>query len=97
MNHNTVYLSSCQAYEYETLRAIIDKQFDALGFAEKVKPGMKVAVKPNLVVRAKEGSGICTHPLVTAAVCTWLADHGAQVTVVESPGGPYTPAMLRGI
>lgn len=97
MNHNTVYLSSCKAYEYEALRAIIDEQFEALGFAEKIKPGMKVAVKPNLVVRAKEESGTCTHPLVTAAVCTWLSDHGAQVTVVESPGGPYTPAMLRGI
>ena len=60
MNHNTVYLSSCKVYDYEALRAIIDEQFEALGFAEKIKPGMKVAVKPNLVVRAKEESGTCT-------------------------------------
>ena len=92
-----VALNRCEGYRYDKIRAVIDQQFSAIKAEELLHQGIKVAVKPNLVVRADGTSGVCTHPLVTAAVCTWLMERGAEVVVAESPGGPYTPALLRSL
>ena len=46
--------------------------------------GDAVLVKPNLV-SPKNAALSCTNPRVVAAVCAWLLDHGARVTVADSP------------
>ncbi|MDD3311996.1 DUF362 domain-containing protein [Pseudodesulfovibrio sp.] len=53
-----------------------------------VPPGARVLVKPNLVSAAN--ARFCTtHPGVVRAACAWLLDHGARVTVADSPAfGP---------
>ncbi|WP_432735504.1 DUF362 domain-containing protein [Maridesulfovibrio sp. FT414] len=50
----------------------------------KIPPGAKVLVKPNLV--SSKNPLACTHPNVTLAVCRYLKDCGAQITVADSPG-----------
>lgn len=57
-------------------------------------PGWNVVVKPNLVARTKAELS-CTHPRVVVAVCKWLRDCGASVTVADSPAFG-TAALVAG-
>ncbi|MUM76294.1 DUF362 domain-containing protein [Pseudodesulfovibrio sp. F-1] len=51
-------------------------------------PGIRVLVKPNLVA-ARNARHCTTHPGVVRAVCAYLLDGGARVTVADSPAfGP---------
>ena len=93
----TVCLTACSGYDWETLCEAVATQFDALGFDALIHPGIRVVIKPNLVVKAAPEAGIATHPLLTAAVAVHLRDLGAQVLIAESPGGLYTPAALKSI
>lgn len=53
-----------------------------------IRSGEKVLVKPNLV-NGSNARHCTTHPLVVRSVCKWLMDHGAIVTVADSPAfGP---------
>lgn len=94
---NTVCLSACSGYDWEQLRSTVARQFDLLEAEKLLHPGIKVVIKPNLVVKAGPDAGIATHPLVTAAAALWLREHGAEVLIAESPGGLYTPAALKAI
>ncbi|MGE4299935.1 MAG: DUF362 domain-containing protein [Desulfovibrionaceae bacterium] len=78
-----VALARCAAYEPALLHDAVARLFAAIAFAPA--PGARVLVKPNLL-RAANGGLPCTHPLVVAAVCRWLLDHGAAVRVADSPG-----------
>ncbi|MBC8532546.1 DUF362 domain-containing protein [Yeguia hominis] len=92
-----VFLSRCPSYDWETVSGQIETMFAALELERLVKPGMRVAVKPNLVMRASPDAAVTTHPVVTAAVCRWLSGRGAKVFVAESAGGMYTPALMHAI
>ena len=56
--------------------------------------GAKVLVKPNLLTATPLA---CTSPEVTAAVCSWLLDQGAHVTVLDSPGFGRAESVARAI
>lgn len=45
--------------------------------------GLRVLVKPNLLCAHPLA---CTPPETVAAACGWLLDHGARVSVADSPG-----------
>lgn len=50
--------------------------------------GQNILVKPNLVAPSN-ARHCCTNPLVVRDACTYLLDHGAKVTVADSPAfGP---------
>ncbi|OUP12916.1 DUF362 domain-containing protein [Anaeromassilibacillus sp. An200] len=92
-----VCVSACEAYEYEKVRAVLAEQFRLLKADEVIRPGMRVAVKPNLVTRSTPDESAVTHPVVICAVVSLLKEMGASVVIAESPGGPYTPSLLKGI
>lgn len=93
-----VCLSACKTYAFEEVHAALREQLDALHVEELLFPGCRVVIKPNLVIRSKPEEGVITHPVVVAAVAVELLERGAgHVTVAESPGGPYTPPLLRAI
>lgn len=94
---NTVCVNGAGEYSYELLREILREQLRLLGAGEFIRPGMRVVIKPNLVVRAEPDSAAVTHPLVTAAAAACLKELGASVVVAESSGGVYTPAALKSI
>jgi uncharacterized protein (DUF362 family) len=60
--------------------------------------GDRVLVKPNLVAPTNTLLS-CTHPAVVRAVCRYLADHGASITVGDSPafGSGCTMARACGL
>ena len=91
---NRVWLAQCPDYG-QSLEEKIEKAFDALQVWDKIRPGMKVVLKPNLVMSSKPEQAIITHPAFTAAVGKCVQKAGGRVVIAESPGGPYTPAAIK--
>lgn len=90
-----VYLARCETYRAEELEPLIHRMFESLHVYEELKPGMTVVVKPNLVIRAKPEEAVATHPAFAAAVGKCVKKAGAKVLIAESPGGPYTPGLMK--
>ena len=88
MTGEKVWLSRCAAYHPEELLRQVEEAFTALGVWEEIKPGMKVVLKPNLVMSSKPGAAIATHPALVAAVGRCVQKAGGEVLIAESPGGP---------
>ena len=90
-----VSLVPCENYEMETVRSAMRELLAPLGGLDFVSPGMKVAVKANLVTGAEESRAVTTHPELIAALCVMLREKGAEVIVGDSPGGLFTPGILQ--
>ena len=90
-----VCVLGCREYKAELLDEVMEKHFALLGLDDILNSGMKVLIKPNLVMRRRPGEATTTHPEFVAALVRALRKRGAAVTIAESPGGPYTRAMLR--
>ena len=84
----------CGDYEESNVREALDKLLLQTGLLDWVTPGMQIAVKVNLVAAMKAETAAVTHPVAVAELCRILTARGANVTVGDSPGGPYTGAAL---
>lgn len=93
--NNTVYIDRHEDYEVEGLIKLFERRFDELKMSSKIKAGMTVVIKPNLVTRSAPDSGIITHPNVVAAVGTLVKRLGANVLIAESSGGPFTEQAVK--
>lgn len=76
-----VALTRCDSYHAPDLSLIIGKLLDVAG--PRITAGDRVLVKPNMVSLRPLS---CTTPAVVKAVCSWLLEHGARITVSDSPG-----------
>ena len=66
--------------------------------AAAVGPGKKVLLKPNLLAKHGPDKAVTTHPEVLRAVIRAVKRRGADdLLVADSPGGPYTPALVKSI
>jgi len=67
------------------------------GLADRIRPGMRVMIKPNLVAPPPSAeSGACTSPLVCQAVADVVRDLGAAPIIAESSArGADTEAAYR--
>lgn len=90
-----VMVTRCSSYEEEGLFRQMDGHFKALGVYPRLKPGMTVVLKPNLIMRSKPEQAIITHPAVTAAVGLCVMRAGCKVLIAESPGGTYSPGVMK--
>jgi uncharacterized protein (DUF362 family)/NAD-dependent dihydropyrimidine dehydrogenase PreA subunit len=82
-----VVVARCESYEFERVRAALGRLLAPLGgMAAFVKPGERIALKPNLLFAARPEQAITTHPLVVAAVAMEVRAAGAFPVVAESPG-----------
>ena len=71
---------TCDSDGFEGARRVLE----ASGAGELFKPGMKVALKPNLVVAKPASSGATTSPQVVAGTIEFLKDCGVtDITVME--------------
>ena len=92
-----VYLSKCDDYSFVKIKTIFCEQFRELKLCKKIKPGMTVVIKPNLVMKSDPESGIITHPVVVAAVGSLVKEMGARVLIAESSGGVFTPSSVKSV
>lgn len=67
------------------------------GLEDIVRPGMRVAVKVNLLKANRPEDCVTTHPAVAIAVARAVKALGADVVIGDSPAGPFTETMLRRI
>ena len=92
-----VSIVACPDYGPQTAKAALEAVLEPLGGLNWVQPGMKIAVKANLVARMKPETAAATHPVLVTELCRMLVGRGAQVVVGDSPGGPFTAAWVGGI
>ncbi len=81
--------------DYEGVPAALEEALAGVCGLAWVKPGMKIALKVNLVHGAKPELATTTHPAVISALCELLIARGAEVRVGDSPGGPYAVAYVN--
>lgn len=91
-----VYINTSENYRLDRVIASLEEMFDNMGgLSQIIKPGMRVAIKPNLLMAKKPDDAATTHPSVVHAVIKLVQQAGGIVTIVESPGGPYNTPMLK--
>jgi len=67
------------------------------GMETFVKPGQKVFLKVNLLMKKRPEEAVTTHPSVVEAVVRLVQEAGGIPIIGDSPGGPYTVGALQGI
>lgn len=90
-----VSIVSCSAYESDSVYAALKEALEAIDGLSWLKPGMSVAIKANLVSAKDPDAAATTHPLMVAQLSKMLLQKGASKVIVgDSPGGPFTQALL---
>lgn len=85
-------------YNDDALYRAVKKQFELLAVTRELKPGMRVLIKPNLLMKRRPEEFTTTHPAVAGAVVRVLLELGVNdIVIADSPGGPYTKPLLHGI
>ncbi len=91
-----VIVNTAENYRFDRVLQSLEKIFDQMGgFENIIKPGMRVAIKPNLLMARKPDDAATTHPAVVKAIITLVQKAGGIASLVESPGGPYNTALLK--
>ena len=86
------------SYDRETVQAAVDRHFDLLDLDRLIPREGKITVKPNLLMKRRPEDGTTAHPsLVEAVIRRVQKVSNAQITIADSPGGPFTRAALEGI
>ncbi len=91
----TVVIRPCAEYAEDTCREALLSALEPLGGLDWVTPGMKIAVKTNLITALKPETAATTHPALLAALVRLLAERGAEVRVGDSPGGVFSKAYVE--
>lgn len=89
-----VVIVPCEDYFQEHVDEALAKVLEPIGGLSFVKPGMKVAIKANLVSFMKPQSAATTHPALLCSLVKMLINLGAEVTVGDSPGGLYNKLFV---
>lgn len=93
-----VSVVKCADYKDDNVFSALNKTFDNMGGIEKyIKPGMKVVIKANLLMKKNPSAATTTHPSVIKGLTKIIQKAGASVLLADSPGGPYTENLLRGV
>ena len=92
-----VYIKSCDSYDAKKLKSIFESMITELSLSDLFKPGTKVLLKPNLLLKATPQEAVCTHPAVVEAIGSLLCDMGCKITLADSPAGAYSKNVLKSI
>ena len=84
-------------YDKEKVIAAIRTIFAREKLSEKIRPGIRIFVKVNLVREMPPEKAATTHPVIVEAVCEELMAMGAEVTVGDSCGGLYTEKHMSSV
>jgi uncharacterized protein (DUF362 family)/Pyruvate/2-oxoacid:ferredoxin oxidoreductase delta subunit len=91
-------VSVVKCSEYDQAEESVNKALELLGGIERfIKKGDKVLIKPNFVSKKKPSDAATTHPEILRAVIKAAESAGGIVTIAESPGGVYSPGVLKGL
>lgn len=100
-----IYYTRQETYEAEGMMRSVSCFLKEMGVPEELarlseEKGRepKIVLKVNLITGRKPADCATTHPAVVRAVCLALRSFGARdITIADSPGGPFTPEALNHI
>lgn len=93
-----VSIVKCNDYSSDKVYIAVSKSLELLGGIEKyIKPGMKVLLKCNLLMKKRPEECATTNPEVAAALARLVKEAGAIPIIGDSPGGLYTERALKGV
>ena len=95
MNPDLVSIVPCETYAPDECEAALVSVLEPLGGLDWVRPGMRVAIKTNLVAGAKPEKAVTTHPTLLAAITRLLKARGASVVIGDSPGNLFNTSVLN--
>lgn len=94
--NTTVFTAACSDYDKNRIADAVARIFDAQGGAQAfLKQGNRVTIKPNLLMAREPSAATTTHPALVEAVAKLFVEAGAQVTIADSPGGPYNELAMN--
>ena len=97
-NRAIVALKRCASYDEQDVQAAVDEIFVRCGGMDSfIKPGDRVLIKLNLLMKRSPDQATTTHPAVAKVIVRAVQRAGATAILADSPGGPYTRGHLRGI
>ena len=89
-----VSLVKCDSYNEDDVARALREALEPFGGLGWVTPGMKVAIKANLVTYLHPDRAATTHPTLLCELTKMLIEKGADVVVGDSPGGLYNSAFV---
>ncbi len=92
-----VILKYCADYNNEVEAKLRAGLSELGGMPAFVKPGQRVLLKVNLLMKKRPEDAVTTHPCVVEAVVRLVQEAGGIPIIGDSPGGPYNRNALQGI
>ncbi len=92
-----VSIAPCEDYDLKKVKDALQSALRPIGGLDWVTPGMKIAIKANLMMRSKPERAATVHPQVAVALCELLIEKQAKVVLGDSPGGPFHPGYLASV
>lgn len=92
-----VVLKFCPDYTADVEKSLKEGLLEWGGMSTFVKPGQKVLLKVNLLMKKRPEEAVTTHPSVVEAVVRLVQEAGGIAIIGDSPGGPYTVNALQAI
>ena len=89
-----VALAACRSYEDTEVESALRLALEEIDGLDFVKPGMRIAVKTNLVTAMKPETAATVHPSVIRALTRILCELGAEPVFGDGPGGVYSAAYF---
>lgn len=91
-----VMVIRCDRYEVQKIKRLITEGLQPWGgMAAFVKPEQRVLLKVNLLMAKKPEEVTTTHPAMVQAVAELVQAVGGKPVIGDSPGGPFTTALLQ--
>jgi len=92
-----VVLKFCPDYTADVEKCLREGLSEWGGMSTFVKPGQRVLLKVNLLMKKRPEEAVTTHPSVVEAVVRLVQEAGGIPIIGDSPGGPYTVNALQTI
>lgn len=93
-----VVLKKCFTYDLPLVKEAIRESIFLLGgFESFFKPGQKIMLKANLLMKKLPEEATTTHPVFMRALAELMVDFGLQVLIADSPGGPFSEGRLKSL
>ncbi len=91
-----VSIQKAGGYSVEKIYPAICEHLKALDIERELAPGMKVLLKPNMLLAKEPAKAATTHPVFLRALAIRLRELGiTHIVLADSSGGLYTERTLR--
>ena len=90
-----VAIAKCETYKEDDINNALDVVLEACGGIDFIKPNMNVVIKANLVSAMHPDKAATTNPKLLLELSKRIIKKGANVTIGDSPGGPFNKVYLN--